>query len=211
MKLYLSSYKLGDDTEGFVKLVGKTDVKVAVIDNALDCYSDADRRAKNLENEFNNLKTIGFKPEHIDLRSYFKYNDALFEKLKQFDVVWVLGGNSFILLKAMKQSGFDRVVDELIKTNQLVYAGYSAALCVISPTLDGVELVDDVNAVADGYDSDTIWDGYNLIDFYPIVHYKSDHPESELVDKELEYVKSKNRKFKTLRDGESIIISTNKI
>jgi len=208
MKLYLSSYKLGDDTAGFVKLVGKTNAKVAVIDNALDCYSDVLRRSNNLDNELDSLKAIGFMPEHIDLRHYFNNNDGLFEELKQFDAVWVLGGNSFILMKAMRQSGFDRVVEELIKTNKLVYAGYSAALCVISPTLDGVELVDDVYAVADGYDDKTIWDGYGLIDFYPIVHYKSDHPESKLVDKELEYVKSKNRNYKTLRDGETIIIST---
>ncbi len=208
MKLYLSSYKLGDDTEGFMSLVGKADAKVAVIDNSRDCYSDADRRAKGLKDEFDSLRLLGFKPDHIDLRDYFNNNDGLYEKLKRFDAVWVLGGNSFILMKAMRQSGFDRVVEELIKTNKLVYAGYSAALCVISPTLDGVELVDDVNAIAEGYDNKPIWDGYGLIDFYPIVHYKSDHPESELVDKELEYVKSKNRKYRTLRDGETIIIST---
>lgn len=69
-------------------------------------------------------------------------------------------------------------------------------------------MVDDKDAKAIGYDSEIFWDGYGLIDFYPIVHYKSDHHESELVDKELEYVKSKNRKFKTLRDGEAIIIDT---
>ncbi len=208
MKLYLSSYRLGNDTEGFKKLVNKPGAKVAVIDNALDFSMDFDRKAQSLQNELKDMESLGFIPEHVDLREYFNDHDGLFEKMKQFDVVWIRGGNAFILLKAMKQSGFDKVIVELIRKNKLVYAGYSAALCVISPTMDGVELVDDVNAAAEGYSQEVIWDGYGLIDFYPIVHYKSDHPESKLVDKELEYVKSKNRKFKTLRDGDTIIIET---
>jgi dipeptidase E len=208
MKLYLSSYKLGNDTEGFKKIVGKTNAKVVVIDNALDFSIDLDRKARSLNSELSDIKSLGFDSEHLDLRCYFNDNDGLFEKLSHFDAVWVMGGNAFILLKAMKQSGFDKVVDELVKKNKLVYAGYSAALSVISPTLDGAELVDDIDATAEGYDSEIVWDGYGLIDWYPIVHYKSDHPESELVEKELEYVKSKNRKYKTLQDGDTMIINT---
>lgn len=208
MRLYLSSYKLGNDTEGFKRLVNRADARVAVIDNARDYSTDSERRTLSLKNELDDIRALGFHPEHVDLRDYFKDNHALLEKMRKFDAVWILGGNSFILRKAMKLSGFDAVINELIRKNKLVYAGYSAALCVISPTMDGVELVDDVNAAAEGYDSETIWDGYGLIDFYPIVHYKSDHPESKLVDKELEYVKSKNRKYKTLRDGDTIVIET---
>ncbi|MFO0920838.1 MAG: Type 1 glutamine amidotransferase-like domain-containing protein [Candidatus Saccharimonadales bacterium] len=207
MKLYLSSYKLGNHTAEFKDLVGKQNAKVAVIDNALDFSEDLERKRKSLESEFNDIKSLGFSPEHLDLREYFNDEDGLVNKLRDFDVVWVRGGNAFILMKAMKQSGFDKVIEKLIKTNKLVYSGYSAALCVISPTLDGVELVDDVNAKATGYKDEVILDGYELIDFYPIVHYKSDHPESELVEKELEYVKSKGRAYKTLQDGEVYIVN----
>ena len=208
MKLYLSSYKLGNSPEKFKELVGKHDAKVAIIDNALDYSDDLERKALSLENELSDMISLGFLPEHLDLRDYFEYNNALVEKLKKFDAVWVRGGNAFILMKAMKQSGFDKVIKELVKTNKLVYAGYSAALCVIGPTLDGVELVDDVHAKAEGYEDEVIWDGYGLIDFYPIVHYKSNHPESELVEKELAYVRSKNRAYKTLRDGDVYIVNT---
>jgi dipeptidase E len=106
----------------------------------------------------------------------------------------------------MQQSGFDRVIETLVKPGKLVYAGYSAAVAVVAPSLRGVELVDDIHATAKGYDDKIIWDGYGLIDFYPIVHYQSDHPESELVEKELEHVKSMNIKYKTLRDGDVIIV-----
>jgi dipeptidase E len=188
--------------------VNRADARIAVIDNARDYSTDLERKKQSLKNDLDDIRSLGFLPEHVDLRNYFNDNDALLEKLREFDAVWVLGGNSFILRKAMKLSGFDAVINELIRKNKLVYAGYSAALCVISLTMDGVELVDDIDATAEGYSTETIWDGYGLIDFYPIVHYKSDHPESKLVDKELEYVKSKNRKYKTLRDGDTIVIET---
>ncbi len=95
---------------------------------------------------------------------------------------------------------------KLIKTNRLVYAGYSAAVCVASTSLHGAELVDDKDAEAEGYSKEVIWDGYGLIDFYPIVHYQSDHPESHLVEKELEYVKSKGLPYRTMRDGDVVVI-----
>ena len=90
---------------------------------------------------------------------------------------------------------------------QIPAADLDKRLSAISPSLDGVEFVDDKDAKANGYKDEIIWESYGLIDFYPIVHYKSDHPESELVDKELEYIKSKNIKYKTLRDGETIVIN----
>ncbi len=209
MKLYLSSYKLGDNTEGLKRLVNNSAARVAVIDNARDFSTDLDRKAKSLGADISQIRSLGYQPEHVDLRNYFSKPDQLVFDLEDFDMLWVTGGNAFILLKAMKASGFDQVVQKLIKTNKLVYAGFSAALCVIGETLDGTELVDDVNAKAEGYNDETIWQGLNLIDFYPIVHYKSDHPESHLMDKELEYIISKGRKYKTLRDGETLIIDSN--
>ena len=209
MKLYLSSYKIGNNPLELINLVNKQNAKVAVIDNALDYSDDLQRRNESLKAELDSMKSLGFNPEHVDLRNYFDSDDGLLNKLKQFDAVWVRGGNSFILRKAMAQSRFDLVIEELIKPNKLVYAGYSAALAVISPSLDGVHLVDDPNVEVEGYDKEIIWEGYGLIDFYPIVHYQSNHSESKLVDSELEYVKSKDYPYRTLRDGDSIIIDTN--
>ena len=37
-------------------------------------------------------------------------------------------------------------------------------------------------------------------------HYKSDHPESEDIDKEVEYCDKNNIPYKTLRDGEVMIL-----
>jgi len=40
------------------------------------------------------------------------------------DAILVRGGNAFILMKATKQSDFDKVANRLIRNNKLVYAGY---------------------------------------------------------------------------------------
>lgn len=208
MKLYLSSFRVGDDTEGLKKLIGKAGARVAVIVNALDSDDDLERKGSSLEYELESMRSLGFSPEHVDLREYFNTPGRLATDLAHFDALWVRGGNTFILRKAMEKSGFKEVIDKLIRTNKLVYAGYSAGIAVLAPSLRGVELVDDPDAEADGYDPDIIWEGYGLIDFYPIVHYDSDHPESHLVDKELAHITSLGIKYRALRDGDTIIIDT---
>lgn len=206
MKLYLSSYKIGDDTESFKELVGKADARVAVIDNSRDYSDDLERKANSLQSEFLALSDLGFMPEHLDLKNYFGKPQALVSTLQNFDAVWVVGGNSFVLRKAMQQSGFDSVIEQLIIPNKLVYAGYSAGVCVLAPSLKGVEFIDDPNIQIDGYDATTIWEGYGLIDFYPIVHYKSDSIDSTQVDAQLTHIKSFDLPYKTLRDGDAIVI-----
>jgi hypothetical protein len=51
-----------------------------------------------------------------------------------------------------------------------------------------MELVDDVHAQADGYEPGEDWVGLELIDFHPIVHFRSDHGESTKVEREYDFV-----------------------
>ena len=205
MRLYLSSYRLGDHADELQKLVGKPGAKVAVCQNALDWSTDLERKAKSLQVEFDDMKSLGFDPEVLDLRNYFGKNNLL-EKMKQYDAIWVSGGNTFILAKAYRQSGFDKVLDELVRADKLVYSGYSAAFCVLAPSLKGVEIVDDKDAQADGYESGEIWEGFGLIDFYPIVHFRSVHEESDSAEVEYEYIKSEKIIFKTFKDGDVYLV-----
>lgn len=88
----------------------------------------------------------------------------------------------------------------------MVYAGYSAGVCVLSPTLKGLEIIDDPNIISEGYQKDVIWEGLCLINFAFAPHYKSNHPESEAVNREVEYYVKNRVEFKTLHDGEAIVI-----
>jgi len=203
MKLYLSSYRLGDDPEKLIELFSDNK-NIAVIANAMDFVDDAQRKEK-AKHSMIELKNLGLLPEEIDLRAYFGKQKELSEKLNNFAAVYVRGGNAFILRKAMLQSGFDNLIKEKNKDPDFVYAGYSAGICVLSPTLHGLELADNLNIVPQGYDKEIIWNGLGIIDYFIAPHYKSNHPESRMVDKVVEYFIEHKMPFKTLRDGEVII------
>jgi len=206
MKLYLSSYRLGDHSDELKKLVGKKDAKVAVCVNAVDAAPDLSRDGEVLRRELEDMKSLGFDAEEVDLRDYFN-KEGLLERMREFDAIWLSGGNAFLLVKAFRQSGFGEVLEKLVKTGELVYAGYSAAFCAVSPSLRGVELVDDKDVEAQGYEAGDVWDGFGLIDFYPIVHFRSNHHESDLVEEEYRYVCENNIKHKTFKDGDVYLVS----
>jgi dipeptidase E len=204
MKLYLSSYRLGDKPEQLVKLLGDNK-KVAVIPNALDFSTDLARREQSQKREFDDLKSIGLEAEELDLRLYFGKQKELEKKIKEYGLMWVRGGNTFVLRRALYQSGLDEVLKELAKGDDVVYGGYSAGVCVIAPTLKGVELVDDPTIVPDGYQKEIVWDGIGLVDFSFAPHYQSDHAESSVVEEMIDFYKKNAMPFRALKDGEVII------
>jgi dipeptidase E len=204
MKLYLSSYRLGNNTKELVKMVGKNK-KAAIITNALDFSTDPVRKNSSIAREINDLENLGFQPEELDLRIYFNKPAKLSKDLSSYGLIWVIGGNSFILRKAMKLSCMDKWLIKQKGNPDVVYAGYSAGVCVLAPSLRGLEIVDDPKAKAKGYDNKTIWDGVGIVNWTFAPHYRSDHPESAKVNKEVEYYIDNKILFKALRDGEVII------
>lgn len=205
MRLYLSSFKFGNHPQKLKELVGLSGDAVVIL-NARD-YKSPEERNKYLDWEMGELKNIGFNPEELDLRNYFGKEKELENLLSKKQLVWIDGGNTFLLRRAMRQSGFDNIIKKLLKDNKIVYAGFSAACVVLQKDMHGLDLVDDPNIVSEGYEKETIWEGLGLIDFYLAVHYKSDHPESAMVDKEVELCEKNNIPYKTLRDGEVLIIN----
>lgn len=208
MKLYLSSYKFGNYKEELVKLA-LDNKKVGVIMNAVDWSNDKERVVKSLNEQIDVLKSLGFTAEQIDLRKYFDKKIELKNDLAKFGMVWVYGGNSFVLKRAFEQSGFDEIIKDMILKNSIVYAGFSAGVVVLSKSMKGLDIVDDPLVVPEGYKESFSWDGLGLLDYHVAVHYKSNHPESEGVDKEIEYCKKNNIIYKTLSDGEVIVIDGN--
>ena len=113
MKLYLSSYHLGNNPEKLTELIGNNK-KIAVIANSRD-YEDREEKTKL---EFHNLIQLGLLPEELDLRDYFGKQKDLSKKINNYGAVWVLGGNTFILRRAMAQSGFDEILKQKNKDNK---------------------------------------------------------------------------------------------
>lgn len=204
MRLYLSSYKLGSHPERLNLLVGFKK-HVGIILNAGDFAPEEERSLRFIKNK-DYLDTLGYSSEEIDLRKYFgKLNDLkLF--LMRFDLVWVKGGNIFSLQRAFEQSGFNIIIKELLKDDRIVYVGESAGSVITGPSLEGLNIVDSENEIPEGYPNEFSTQGLNLINYMIAPHFHSDHPESSSVEKLVEYFKDKNIPYKTLKDGEVIII-----
>ncbi|MGD0511186.1 MAG: Type 1 glutamine amidotransferase-like domain-containing protein [Candidatus Micrarchaeaceae archaeon] len=104
----------------------------------------------------------------------------------------------------MKLSGLDKLLKNM-KRKDFLYGGYSAGGCVLSPNLKYLQIVDDPT-ITPYKVKKVIWAGLGLIDYAFLPHYKSDHPESKDINRELAYCKKNKISFRTLRDGEVIII-----
>lgn len=209
MKLYLSSYKIGNQKEELEKWIIENDNKICLIPNARDIYPESERKQLGIEKDAKELEEIGFKVTVISLKEYFKNPKQLKKDLQNFHAFYVIGGNTFTLRQAMYLSGFDEYLRELANESNYLYAGYSAGICVLAKELQGLEIVDSPNENPYNYDN-VIWEGLGLIDYLPLPHYQSDHPESKMIDKEVEYCKANDIVYKTLKDGEVIVEQTKK-
>lgn len=203
--MYLSSYHLGNNPEKLKELVNKENAKAAIILNAAD-NSDDERRASYVASQIEELATLGIDSEELDLRNYFNRNQELKAKLSNYDLVWVVGGNSFLLIRAMKQSGFDKLIAPLVENDAIIYAGFSAGAVVATPTLRGIELVDDKDTIPEGYNKDVVWAGLHLVGKSIAPHYKSNHPESEAVDEVVKYFLENGMDYWTLNDGQALVV-----
>ncbi len=203
MKYYLSSYELGNETDKLKVLAPKG--KIGYIPNARDFTgTDPERRAKRNANNMNSLRGLGLEVELVNLSDYFGKQDELKKKLEELGAIFISGGNVFVLRQAMKLSGLDEILKELRDTDFL-YAGYSAAGCVLGPNLKAYEIVDKIDTPYPDQ-KEVIWEGLGFVDWAFMPHWDSDHPESADIEKEIAYCKENNIPYKTIRDGEVIIL-----
>ncbi|MEV0801117.1 Type 1 glutamine amidotransferase-like domain-containing protein [Kribbella sp. NPDC050281] len=194
MRLYLSSFRLGDHPERLVALLPPSG-RVAVICNSIDFEEPGERKEK-VAAEITWLTELGLRPEELDLRESADFST--------YDGVWVRGGNVFVLREAMARSGADRILPDLIRSDHLVYAGYSAGPCVLAPSLRGLELCDDVDAV----EGEVIWDGLGVLDHAIVPHLNSPgHPEMELLEKVAALYDRTNVPYLPMHDGQALVIN----
>jgi dipeptidase E len=153
---------MGDHPEYLTALVGGNNRRAAVIANAMD-DAPGEVRGSGVEGELAALTELGFDAAELDLRGYIDDGNRLGRDLAGLAVTWLRGGNVFMLRYALRRSGGDAVFRDLLAEDALVYAGYSAGACVLSPSLRGLEAVDDADAVARIYGAGPVWDGLALL------------------------------------------------
>jgi len=207
VRLYLSSFRMGDHPEHLVALVGGDSRRRVVIANAMD-DAPPDIRRNSVEQELAALADLGLGAAELDLRGYFGHRQRLRQDLAGVAMAWLRGGNTFMLRYALARSGADTVFGELLAADALVYAGYSAGACVLSPSLRGLELVDDADAVTRTYDSQPLWDGLALLPEAFVPHYRSPgHPETAAIEQVVTRYRAERITYRALRDGQALLVN----
>ncbi|MDA3839122.1 MAG: Type 1 glutamine amidotransferase-like domain-containing protein [Candidatus Delongbacteria bacterium] len=205
MRFYLSSFKIGKEILRLKELINLKK-KVAYIPNAVD-HVKYDNQSDSMEESGLYLQNeLGLDVEFLDLKDYFQNTEALKRKIQEYGTFWVRGGNVFILRRAMKLSGFDDLLTGLVKDENLVYGGYSAGCCVLSPHLNGFELVDDKDINPYSNKSNTIWEGLNILDYSFIPHFESNHPESDRIANVVKYCIENEIPHRKFKDGEVCVM-----
>lgn len=202
MRLYLSSYQLGERTDLLTQMV-RGERRGRVIANALDGY-DEDRRKRDVQRQIAALAELGLEATDLDLRDHDRSSIAT--EVGEPDFLWIRGGNVFTLRMAMARSGMDSVIVDALPRDAFVYAGYSAAACVLAPSLAGLEHCDPVQDCVSAYGS-VRYDGLRVLDRPVVPHLESPgHPETALLGEVASRYDESQERYWALRDGQVLVI-----
>jgi len=146
------------------------------------------------------LIELGFQMEEIDIEG--KDYEELKILLKNKDIIFVQGGNTFYLLKHVRSSGFEREVKELLEQG-VIYVGVSAGSYVACPTIDMATWkhqdrerygVTDLNAM-------------NLVPFLLSVHYNREKYREAL----LSGAKDTKLPLRILTDDQALLVKDREV
>jgi len=178
-KLLLSSAGLTNQniTNQFLQIINKpvSQIKIIFIPTAsrskeeLEYVDKSKKELLNLGITENNIKTLNLE------------NSVSFQDIKNFDVLYVCGGNTFYLLKKVRETGFDKVIIKFVKTGKL-YFGISAGSILACPNID-------IASPFDKNDSNlTDLTGLNLTDVIISPHYcEEEKPIIDNFKRKLQY------------------------
>jgi dipeptidase E len=201
--MYLSSFRLGERPEHLLQLIDRAG-PVAVLAHAMD-GAPVERRRAAVQMEIDALASIGLQAVELDLRLGDPARVA--ERLAEHPALWLRGGNAFVLRAALAATGADAAIVELVRGDQLVYAGYSAGPCVAGPTLRGLEAVDDISEVLPTYGCEPVWDGLGLLDRPLVPHVESPgHPESADCTRLSRQMSDAGLRHWAVRDGQALVV-----
>jgi len=197
-KLYLASQEFGGHGKLLKEWLPKNP-RTAVILNAVDQQVDQDRSVVRGE-IFNLLSNFGLKDlTEIDLRTH-KDEIELNNILKDYDLIWVRGGNAFYLRWLMRESTFDKVIVKLLNETNLIYAGSSAGSCVMSESLKGIEFADDKKEA-----EEVIYEGLGYVKPVIVPHWLN--PEyADGIQAVVDYLESNKLDHIKLEDEDVIVV-----
>lgn len=132
------------------------------------------------------LKRLGFRIIEFDISN--KSMGELKKAVKDIDILYVAGGNTFYLMQEIRNIGFDNILENLINS-QIIYIGSSAGSAILCPTIKYLEKIDDPKMAPELKS----FEGLNKVNFLLFPHYDS----KELKDK-FDIIKKEYKDYKIL-------------
>jgi len=194
-KLLLTSTGFANENiiNQFNKLIDKpiSQIKILFVPTA----ARSQEELKYVEESKKELFELGILKTNLRIINLDK--PVLFEEVKNFDMIYVCGGNTFYLLKKIRESGFDKVIKKFVALGKL-YFGVSAGSILVCPNIEIAKPFDenDINL--------TDLTGLNLIDVVVSPHYC-------LEDKSIIDSFKKKNKVIPLTDNQALLILGDKI
>lgn len=193
MKLLLTSDGLGTDNlkNFFISILSKEPRECSLllvyykVDKELEVYVEYTKE------EIRSTGITKITPFDLHEEKFLDHN-------KKFDIIWVCGGNTFLILDRMKKIGiFDFIKRQVFESNSL-YVGVSAGSIIAGPNIE----------VSGPWDDNSInlqdTSGMKIVDFATIPHYQiKDHTIVERIKNKANY------KIIEITDEEAIFINEN--
>ncbi|MCX2731935.1 Type 1 glutamine amidotransferase-like domain-containing protein [Saccharopolyspora sp. NFXS83] len=170
--------------------------------NALDASGAA--RSRVHDRERRTLEGFGYSCEELDLRDHFAEREELPQRLAGLDLVWVVGGNAFVLARAMTRARFRDALAAQFPRREFTYGGCSAGACVAGPDLRGTDLIDDPAVLPDGYSPTAAPECLGLVPYRIVPHWRSGQPESGSANNAAAHLTEHGLAHRCLRDGEAV-------
>lgn len=163
-KLFLASL-FKDVSQIFVDfaneaLVGKTVtfVPTAALPDKLDFHVEYSKKL---------LSKMGLIVDELEISTAAPLD--IVNKLENNDYIYVTGGNTFFLLQEMNKSGAGNLIQTQINAGKL-FIGESAGAILLAPDIEYAKDTDNPLAAPQLKSFEAL----NMIDFYPVPHYKDD-------------------------------------
>ncbi len=192
MKIILASdlsflLKYGYDLTG----IQKDEMNIGYITSA----SKVARTGKQFfENVKSSIVEHGYRIHEFDIEG--KSRQEIKDFFQDKNIIHIEGGNTFYLLKIIKETGFGEILKELLEEGK-VYIGTSAGAYIMCPTIE----VADWNKSGKDRFSLSDFSALNYVPFVLKVHYEDDMKESML-----ENIQNTKYPLRILRDGQGILV-----
>jgi len=193
--LLLTSGGMQPMKDEIIKLLQKPayDITVAFITTAAKPQENLDY----VKEDWRIMKEeMGFNIEEIDIEG--KRESEVMKLLELKDIIYVEGGNTFYLLKAMRACNFERIMRKLLKQGK-VYIGASAGSVVAGRTIKTAEWFGDENIV-----KLKNLKGLNFVPFDIFAHYGPEY--TEIIKQKIPNPKKRAKNLRIITDEQAILV-----